>query len=658
MTSSKKLVAALRWAMWRFRGCNFHLICFHVLFALIFTSLSALAQPSTNKDAVSREISVFNFGQSSFSSDAVSREVSVFNFGQSSTSSDAVSREVSVFNFGQGSTSSDAVSREVSVFNSGPGTIGSDAVSREVSVYNFGPSSSGVDAVSREVSVFNGGLPSQLGFRTEPIGTNAGFILSPISVQVENPGGMPKPDNPLPVTISLASGDGMLNGTLTQNTDASGLVIFSNLSINLSGPKTLQATTPTLAPAISVAFSIVAAGPTQLSLVASILTPQQQGVPFLPAPVVQIQDQFGNVILNSTAAVTARTSSGGTIGGTTTVHADGSTGSAVFHDLFCNLSNPAAAGSVLVYFTSPGLAPVTNSVTFLYLHLTGIMLSNGNSVIQINPTTQDGMFSWTVEGTNQMYQHWFWLRQDPGNTQSSFDQLGIPLGLVYTATSATLSYFPQGLDVTLSFTLKAGMTGSYASDDVETVSIQNTNNYSVGLHVYDYTDFDLAGEADGDTISFAASNMIVQQGKGMSATQYAQNPPADLWEATWYALTLDTIDDDAPAVLSDEIFPNESGDQTYAFQWDATLPAGQTLQINLTNSIRLAPPLLDIALASGDAVISWLTNGFANFQLQSSTNLASGTNWIAVTNVPAAESEHDVVTVPLAAGARFYRLEH
>src|SRR5258708_6984714 len=52
-------------------------------------------------DAISREVSVFNFGQSSASVEAISREVSVFNFGQDPISLEAISREVSIFNLGQ-----------------------------------------------------------------------------------------------------------------------------------------------------------------------------------------------------------------------------------------------------------------------------------------------------------------------------------------------------------------------------------------------------------------------------------------------------------------------------------------------------------------------------------------------------------------------------
>jgi hypothetical protein len=108
-----------------------------LLAAALFAYLTASGQTSTN-DAISREVSVFNFGAPSGNGEAISREVSVFNFGSPPANAEAVSREVSVFNFGQSATSVEAVSREVSVFNFGQLLANIEAISREMSIYNYG----------------------------------------------------------------------------------------------------------------------------------------------------------------------------------------------------------------------------------------------------------------------------------------------------------------------------------------------------------------------------------------------------------------------------------------------------------------------------------------------------------------------------------------
>lgn len=72
---------------------------------------------SQGGEAISREVSMFNFGQPSAPVETVSREFSVFNFGSPSANLEAISREVSVFNLGRPANEIEGISREVSVLN-------------------------------------------------------------------------------------------------------------------------------------------------------------------------------------------------------------------------------------------------------------------------------------------------------------------------------------------------------------------------------------------------------------------------------------------------------------------------------------------------------------------------------------------------------------
>jgi len=145
-----------------------------MLMAGLLMAVSSSLNAQSTQDAISREVSAFNYGSlaaPSTSIEAISREVSAFNYGSLSVPStriEAISREVSVFNYGSlsaPSVTTEALSREVSVFNYGllalPST-GTEAISREVSVFNYGlltyPSVA-IEAISREVSVINYGNP-------------------------------------------------------------------------------------------------------------------------------------------------------------------------------------------------------------------------------------------------------------------------------------------------------------------------------------------------------------------------------------------------------------------------------------------------------------------------------------------------------------------
>jgi hypothetical protein len=178
------------------------------------------------------------------------------------------------------------------------------------------------------------------------------------------------------------------------------------------------------------------------------------------------------------------------------------------------------------------------------------------------------------------------------------------------------------------------------------------------LHLYSYTDFDLAGTNEDDSVSFPTNNLVLQQGKGATATQSVQGQTPNYWEASWYAFTLDKIDAGTPAVLADDIDPDEPGDQTFAYQWDVSLGAGQTFVLNLTNSIQMSLPVLTITLSGSNAIVSWPTNDADGLNLQSSSSLNAGMGW---TNVPFSQmtvGTNYQVTVPLAGSGQFYRLNN
>jgi hypothetical protein len=499
----------------------------------------------------------------------------------------------------------------------------------------------------------------KLAFTAPPAATNiAGAAFPSIVVQAEYLNGSPLATNGAPITMAMTNGSGLLSGTSTENTDTTGKATFTNLSINLVGPKTLVASSPPWITPTSNAVFIIAAAASQLLLTTPISYLQKQGYPFSPAPKVQVLDPYGNLVSNSSVFISAKSTSsaGGTLGGSTGVNANGTNGTAAFGDLFFNLGNPDEAESATVYFTSPGLAATSNSQIMVEFVSGQITLTNGNSLVQIDPNSQNGLFAWKVDGSNQLSQQWFWLRQDPSTVQESFDQLGTPLGLSWTSTNATVNYLPKGLNVTLSFTLKGGAKGSYESSLAETISIQNTNSSSLGLHVYDYTDFDLDGQSDGDTVSFPTNNMVVQQGKNMIATQTVEGQTPSFWEGSWYAFALDTIETATPAILPDEILPNEAGDQTFAYQWDFTLGAGQTFVLNLTNSIQSLQALLTIARSGTNVILSWPSNNAVSFDLQSGNLKAA--NWANVLTPPSFVGGDYQVTIPIATNAQFYRLKN
>jgi pectate lyase len=99
---------------------------------------------------------------------------------------------------------------------------------------------------------------SQLGFTVQPLVGTVGKIMNPVAVQIQNANGLAVPSNNVPITLTLSGGSGTLSGTLTRNTDAAGLAIFNDLSLDAKGNgKQLSASAAGLTGAVSANFWIV-----------------------------------------------------------------------------------------------------------------------------------------------------------------------------------------------------------------------------------------------------------------------------------------------------------------------------------------------------------------------------------------------------------------
>ena len=194
---------------------------------------------------------------------------------------------------------------------------------------------------------------SQLVFVQQPSGATAGVAIAPsVTLQLRDAFGNNVPNAGVSVDMTLSSGPGALSGTTTRTTSAAGLATFNDLSINLSGPKNLTASSASLSSAISSPFTISAAAANQL-----VFTQQPNsataGVAIAPAVTVHATDSFGNDVPGAT--VTLSLNGGGTLSGTNPQTTD-TNGVATFGNLSVNL-----AGSKTLTASSAPATPVTSS---------------------------------------------------------------------------------------------------------------------------------------------------------------------------------------------------------------------------------------------------------------------------------------------------------
>ncbi len=218
-------------------------------------------------------------------------------------------------------------------------------------------------ATSNSINVTSGAA-SQLTVTTQPSASAQSGVPFPQqpTVQLRDASGNALSQSGVVVTAAIATGGGVLGGTASVTTGATGLAIFTDLAISGTvGTRTLSFSATGLTAATSNAVALTPGPAAALSITVQPSSNAQSGVAFSQQPIVQLRDASGNAVSEVGRAVTAAlaTGAGGALNGTVTV-TTASGGQASFTDLAIT----GAAGGYTIRFRSTGLDSVTsNSVT-------------------------------------------------------------------------------------------------------------------------------------------------------------------------------------------------------------------------------------------------------------------------------------------------------
>jgi len=228
-----------------------------------------------------------------------------------------------------------------------------------------------------------------------------------------------------------------------------------------------------------------------------------------------------------------------------------------------------------------------------------VTLTDQNSTVLIDPTSQAGAYAWIVDGTNNLYQQWFWYRIGNNPTgQSSIDTISAPSVSLLGTDIAKINYSNASLGVQVTYTLTGGSVGSGISDLAETVRLTNNSKSALSLHFFQYSDFDLAGSSGGDSVTLTNSKATQTKG-GASISETVVVPDASRLEANYYANTLNSLNSGALYNLNN-VASAGPGDVTWAYQWDTTIAAGGSYIISKDKHLENAsiPEPSSLVLAS------------------------------------------------------------
>jgi hypothetical protein len=200
-----------------------------------------------------------------------------------------------------------------------------------------------------------------------------------------------------------------------------------------------------------------------------------------------------------------------------------------------------------------------------------------------------GVSSWVVDGTSQLYNQWFYYRV---GTSTSGQGGELPISALPLFSSEvnsagdvlTLVYGDQrSFTIQVRYSLQGGGAGSLVSDLGEQINIRNWTDHTLDFHFFQYSDFDLAGTPQNDNTTLVNANTIRQTDTTTQATlsETVVTPAPSHYQIANFASLFLALNDGGPTTLNDSSAGAvQPGDMEWAFQWDFSIGAGDTVNIS------------------------------------------------------------------------------
>ena len=232
-------------------------------------------------------------------------------------------------------------------------------------------------------------------------------------------------------------------------------------------------------------------------------------------------------------------------------------------------------------------------------------LEDLNSAALVDADSSVGMSSWTVDGTENLFQQWFWIRLGDGAEQS-IDTIDLDEPLADHQDndydpgkeSLQLRYEGSGLRIDVSLELTGGTWGSGVSDLLEAISIHNIGDEELDLHLFQYVDFNLGGTSEGDTGEIIVPFGVIQTEGAVYRSETADAPAPNRYEIGLTPVILDQLEDDDADDLNNSVGPI-TGDVSWAFQWDFVLEPGGSFIISKNKHLTVPEPYTLALLLTG-----------------------------------------------------------
>ncbi len=218
---------------------------------------------------------------------------------------------------------------------------------------------------------------------------------------------------------------------------------------------------------------------------------------------------------------------------------------------------------------------------------------DNNSSISVDTGSQDGLFSWNVDGVSQMSREWFWVRTGSDTQEFSLDTLTLNSSTA-AGNQISLTYSGQGFDVTLDYTLLGGTNGSGTSRIEEEISFLNTGTSALNLSWFSLTDFDLDGTSVDQQTSGGSSG--ISQVDGLVTGRVIPSLVAAAFQIAVFDDLADSLNDAGLTTLDNSGNPLGLADAQFAFQHNFVIPSDSGASFTQIKDISAVPEPTNISL--------------------------------------------------------------
>jgi len=229
------------------------------------------------------------------------------------------------------------------------------------------------------------------------------------------------------------------------------------------------------------------------------------------------------------------------------------------------------------------------------LAATVVTLTDGDSTVEIDAGSSAGMYKWDIGNTGYLAQQWFWIRTNVDGVyddrEYSFDEISAPVVAPQPDSDvATMTYSDANIEAQVTYILtdEPGPTGG--SDIVEILLITNKTGQAMTLDLFQYSDFELGGNANDTKVEVLNGNTAKQhdiQVAALLSETIVSGAPA-LSEVDDDGSTLAKLMDGGVDDLDGTTSLTKLDDLTWAFQWQVEIAAGQGLALSKNKHLSIA----------------------------------------------------------------------